>query len=170
MSFFTLSTNESVNSSGEMEMGGDIEPIANNTQVKAAVEQAQWFTSKTTGETVISLTWFIMAPKEHSNRKIFQKIKVKDSDPKKRDKAILMLAAIDKNAGGKLFAKGSEPTDDDLMMCLVNKPMMLLLKVWVMDDQQTGEKKSGNWVAAVSPCGVVAQAPANTTIDDDIQF
>lgn len=175
MSFFTLSDNSSVNSSGNMEMGGgDIEPIPNNTQVKSAVEQAQWFTNKK-GETVISLTWYIMAPKEHANRKVFQRIKVKDVDPKKRDKAILMLAAIDKNAGGKLFAKGGEPTDDDLMLCLLNKPMMLLLKIYEFESDEVDSsgakvKKKGNWVAAVSPCNGAAPVVNKSLIDDDIAF
>jgi hypothetical protein len=177
MSFFNLSTGEQANTSGTMEMGGgDIEPIPAKTQVKAAIEEASWYTPKDGGDTVISLKWAVLAPKEYANRKVFQKLKVKDSDPKKRDKAIMMLGAIDKNCGGKLFASGQEPTDDTLMMCLLNKPMVLLLQVWAMDDPNTGEKKKGNWVAAVSPIsGQAAQAaqtakPAPVPFDDDITF
>jgi hypothetical protein len=171
MSFFTLSDNANLVPSDEMEMGGDIAPIPTDTQVKAAIEQALWYTPKNGGDTVISITWSILAPKEYNARKIFQKLKVKDSDPKKRDKAIKMLAAIDKNAGGKLFAKGTEPTDNDLMQHLLSAPMTLLLKVWAMDDLVTGETKKGNWIAAVSPSNKVATPkPAETNFDDDIPF
>jgi len=183
MSFFNLSTGEQVNQSGSMEMGGgDFEPIPANTQLKAAIQEAAWHTFQG-GDTVISLTWVVLAPKEYANRKVFQSLKVKDSDAKVRDKAISMLGAIDKNCGGKLFASGKEPTDDSLMMCLLNKPMVLLLQVWVIDDKNKGEMKKGNWVGAVSPMnpGQAAQnsqpekpahvPPVSSSFDDeDIPF
>ena len=159
MSFFNLSNNEQINATGTMEMGGgDIEPIPAKTQVKAAIEEAKWYDNQQTGERHISLAWSILAPKEYAGRKVFQKIKVLEQGAKKRDKALLMLAAIDKNAGGKLMAKGQEPTDDSLMLNLCNKPMVLLLQVWKMEIQ--GENKSGNWVSAVSPVSQQAQAQA----------
>ena len=173
MSFF----GEYANTTGEMEMGGgDIAPIPAKTQVKAAVEEAAWYHPKDGGDSVISLKWCVLAPKEYNNRKIFQKLKVNDSDPKKKAKAMQMLAAIDKNCGGKLVASNSEPTDESLMMALINKPMVLLLQVWKMQDQQTGEDKTGNWVGAVSPVAkTAAQAPVQTpapadNYDDDINF
>ena len=172
MSFF----GEYSNTTGAMEMGGgDIEPIPAKTQVKAAIEEAAWHHPQGGGDSVISLKWAVLAPKEYNNRKVFQKLKVNDSDPKKKAKALQMLAAIDKNCGGKLIASGQAPTDDSLMMALLNKPMVLLLQVWKMQDPQTGEDKQGNWVGAVSP---MARAPkhesnppvATDNFDDDIPF
>jgi len=170
MSFFNQ---DQINSNGSMEMGGgDIEPIPAKTQVKAAIEEASWYTPQGGGDKVISLKWAILAPKEYANRKIFQKLKVTDSDSKKKDKAMMMLAAIDKNCGGKLIKLNRTPDDDDLMMSLLNKPMALLLQIWVMTDDNTGETKKGNWVASVSPLNAQsAPAPvAATVFDDDIPF
>lgn len=174
MSFFSQ---EQVNTTGSMEMGGgDIEPIPAKTQVKAAVEEAKWYTPNGGGDRVISLTWAILAPKEYANRKVFQKLKVTDGDTKKKDKAMMMLAAIDKNSGGKLVKMNREPDDDDLMMALLNKPMVLLLQIWAMQDENTGETKKGNWVASVSPINgqqsaPVPVAPPDTALlDDDIPF
>src|SRR5690606_38171870 len=93
-------------------------------------------------------------------RVVFQKLWVKDPEPnalkkgaekadQKRDKALRMLAAIDANAGGKLARKGTEPSDDELMLALANKPMVITVKTWEMDTKDG--KKEGNWVAAVSP-------------------
>jgi len=93
---------------------------------------------------------------------------------KKKNKAMMMLAAIDKNAGGKIAKSNRAPDDDDLMMALLNKPMVLLLQIWAMEDAQTGETKKGNWVASVSPVAGGAApakvAPAPAAEDDDIPF
>ena len=161
MSFFNLSDNSNAADTGSsFDMGGgDLPPIPNNTEVLAAPDDAKW--DKTIdGEQYISLRWTVLAPKEYANRKIFQKVRVDRADEKKADKAKQMLAAIDANAGGKLAADGRRPTDQSLVVALVNKPMVLKLKVWEMpkDDGTTG---TGNWVAAVSPRkqGGVAPAP-----------
>ena len=148
MSFFTTSDNKAIEKAGSMEMGGgDIEPIPAKTQVLAAPDEAKWDDYE--GDEYISLRWNILQPKEYANRKIFHKLRVSDSDPKKADKAKRMLAAIDTNAGGKLLAAGERPTDESLTRCLVNKPMVLMLQVWEME--RDGEKKRGNWIGAVSP-------------------
>ena len=178
MSFFTTSDNKAIEKSGVMEMGGgDIEPIPNKTQVLAAPDEAKW--DEYEGDEYISLRWNILQPKEYANRKIFQKIRVCDSDSKKSDKAKRMLAAIDTNAGGKLLASGERPTDESLTRCLVNKPMVLLLQVWEME--RDGEKKRGNWIGAVSPrkageakAAKPEPAPAPVEVvdinDDDLPF
>ena len=141
MSFFTTSDNKAIEKSGSMEMGGgDIEPIPAKSQVLAAPDEAKW--DEYEGDEYVSLRWSILQPKEYAGRKIFQKIRVCDSDSKKSDKAKRMLAAIDTNAGGKLLASGERPTDESLTRCLVNKPMVLLLQVWEME--RDGETKRGN--------------------------
>src|SRR5690606_41397217 len=83
---------------------------------------------------------------------VFQKLKVMERDPKVSDKAKRMLMAIDTNAGGKLAKLDHEPEDHELMMALMNKPMVLKIKVWEMDG------KKGNWDAAVSPAKKSAAA------------
>lgn len=151
MSFWNLSdTSEKLNNSGEFESGGgDIAPIPKNTQVKAAVDEAK--IDEWNDDRYVSLRWNILAPEEYKGRKIFQKIRVFDRDSKKQDKAKRMLNAIAVNAGGGLLKIQSEPTAEDLQKHLNHKPMALLLQVWKIEDAQTGEEKTGNWVSAVSP-------------------
>lgn len=179
MSFWNLSDNNPIEKTGSFETGGgDMEPIPAKTQVLFAPDEAKW--DNYDGEEYISLRWNVLQPKEYANRKIFHKLRVKDVDPKKRDKALRMLAAIDTNAGGKLMASGREPSDNDLTACLVNKPMLGLLQVWEIE-QDDGSMRKGNWVSAVSPRngGSPAKAPevknelpmeAPIDFDDDIPF
>ena len=70
---------------------------------------------------------------------------------------MLMLGAINHNAKGNLHALVSKPTDAELCSALTFKPMFLKLGVWEMDIN--GEKKSGNWVVAVSATQSNAPAP-----------
>jgi hypothetical protein len=161
MSFWDLSDNSSATNTGtEYEVpGGNMEPIPEGSSVLAMADEVKW-ERKTTGEEYISLRWSIVSPDEYKNRKIFHKLWVTDLDPgakdeakgiAKRDKARKMLAAIDANAGGKLTAKSGKPTDDDLAMALLNKPMIITLMIWAVQDRQSGGTVEGNWVSAVAP-------------------
>lgn len=171
MSFWNLSdSNEKLDTSGSFESGGAIEPIPDNTQVKAAIDEAKWDDYE--GERYISLRWNVLAPAEYKGRKVFQKVKVFDA--KKADKAKKMLAAIAVNAGGGLL-KVSEPGDQDLQKHLMNKPMALLLKVWKMEKTDGTGDATGNWISAVSPLKKKEPEPEviNTAAgitDDDIGF
>ncbi len=168
MSFWNLSDNSAVDTTGEFETGGgNIEPIPANTDVLAVCDEAKW--DEYGDDRYISLRWAVMKPTDYKNRKVFQKIRVMNKDPAKADKAKRMLAAIDANAGGKLVAGGEEPTDENLTKCLTNKPMVLRLQVWELETEQ-GEKKSGNWVSRVAPKSDAAQqqaAPEPTAAVDD---
>ena len=167
MSFFQLSTGQAVQVTGEFDSGGGaMTPLPEGTQVMAMVDQAKWDIHE--GEYFVSLRWTVALPEEYKNRKIFQKIKVKNQDAEKRDKALMMLAAIDANAGGQIMALGAEPEDADLANALLNRPMVLKLGLWKIDNAQ-GEAKSGNWVqkvaprkkgAASTPAAPAASAPA----------
>lgn len=157
-SFWDVGGEDLQQSQGSYEQeGGDIKPIPDGTQVLALIDEAKWDAFQE-GDDYISLRWSIMAPNEFKNRKVFQKLWVKGNNPNQADeekrkaqgvKAKKMLAAIDHNAGGKLMATGEAPTDDSMARSITNKPMVLKLKVWEMEIQ--GEKKTGNWIAAVSP-------------------
>ena len=143
----------------QMEMGGgDIEPIPSKTQCVAAIDEIKW-DNYNDEEYYISARWNILQPAEFKGRKIFQKIKVKENDDKKRQKAIKMLAAIDFNAKGGLMASGKEPTDTMLQKSLMNKIMIIMVQVWSIKDESTDETKKGNWISAVSPKS--AGTPAN---------
>ena len=146
MSFWNLSDNTQITNeekAGTFESGGgDFEPIPAGTQLKACIDDAAWDDYE--GSYFINLTWSVLEG-EFENRKVFQKVRVRDNDPKKRDKALRMLAAIDANAGGKLMESGAEPDDNALQSSLVNKPMIIKVGVREMNDRK------GNWVQKVAP-------------------
>jgi hypothetical protein len=161
MSFWATSTGENVadNATNEFDAGGNFELIPDNSSVLAYVDEAGWAKDDNFNE-YISIKWKVQKPEAVEGRVVFQKLWVKDPEPnalkkgaekadQKRDKALRMLAAIDANAGGKLARKGTEPSDDELMLALANKPMVITVKTWEMDTKDG--KKEGNWVAAVSP-------------------
>lgn len=159
MGFWDTSDGEDVksNSTGEFDAGGGrMEVIPDNTSVLAMIDEAKWDRTQDQ-DRYISLRWTVLAPEELKNRKIFQKLWVLDDEPrakdpaKKRDKAKRMLAAIDTNAGGKLLAKPEMPTDESLTSCLTNKPMVIKVMVWEMEDRSNGGIARGNWVGAVAP-------------------
>lgn len=171
MSFWDLSTGESAKDTGtEYETGGgNMLPIPEGSSVLAAADEVKW-AADNAGNRFISLRWSVLVPEEYKNRKVFHKLWVTDLDPSakdeakgiaKRDKARKMLAAIDANAGGKLAQKSGVPTDDDLGMALINKPMIVTVQVWQVQDRQTGGTVEGNWVCAVNPKskGVDIKAP-----------
>src|SRR5690606_38972449 len=90
----------------------------------------------------------------------FQKVQAYEKDAAKADKAKRMLAAIASNAGGGLFSSMEQrqetmPSDMSLAQ-LCNRPMVLKLGVWELDDKS----KSGNWVQAVAPAKAGTASPA----------
>ncbi len=150
--FWETSDGESLGNEKEFDGGGGgFELIPDGSSVLAMPDEAAWDETKN-GDRFIKIRWNVVKPEEFANRKVFQKLWVLDDDPnakdpaKKRDKAKRMLAAIDANAGGKLAAKGRMPTDDDLALALINKPMVI--RVHEYEGQNGGN--GGNWVAAVS--------------------
>jgi len=156
--FWGLSTGEdaTTKTDGSFDAGGgNMQPIPGNTSVLAAIDEAKW-DKDGLGNRFISLRWAVLQPEEFENRKVFQKLWVLDDEPKakdpvkKRDKAKLMLGAIDMNAGGKLLAKPVMPTDEAMTLHLTNKPMIIKVMEWKMRDSATGEMNVGNWVGAVS--------------------
>lgn len=183
MSFFTLSTGEQAKSTTTFEvMGGAIEPIPAGSILLAVITEAKW--DEYQGERYINLRWDVVG-KDYMGRVIYQKLKVLDSDPKKRDKAIMMLMAIDANTGGYLTKVNAEPTDKDLTK-LCGRKIGIMVDVWRIKDAETGDEKSGNWIKMVSspkdagerlkeiggnpvaePKTHTPKQPAKVTVDDD---
>ena len=180
MSFWSTSDGQSAQQTeGKFEIGGgDLAPIPDGTSVLAIAEEAK--NDEYQGNAFIKVKWRISKPAEYANRVIFQKVQVFDKDPGKADKAKRMLAAIASNAGGGLFSamqqRGEESPSDMSLAQLCNRPMVLKMGVWELDDKS----KSGNWVQAVSPAKASAAAPAPApapkpapaaaVLDDDIPF
>ena len=196
MSFWDLSDGQTAaDTPKDYEIPGDnFEPIPNNSDVLAIVDQAKW--AEKDGNNYIELRWSIMAPEEVKNRKVFQKIWVTDLDPnakdeakgkEKRDKARRMLALIDANTGGNLTRTGDAPTDETMTMHLCNVPLVIKLMVWAFTTSD-GSFLSGNRVHTVSgpdkplqiskePLPKASAAPAarqggsgSRDLDDEIPF
>lgn len=188
MSFWELSDNTTVSASTEYEAPSGGEPIPDNTDVMAYPDEAKW--DDKDGAEYISIRWRVAKPDAYKNRVVFQKMWVlgnnpQQKDPEKRkkqgDNAKRMLAAIDANAGGELMQVQGRPSDEDLQRCLMNKMMVVKLKLWEMEGSN-GEKMSGNWVCAVSPKSKgVSEGPVQTQsgggnpnavrdLDDSIPF
>lgn len=169
MSFWNLSDGEDVKeqTTGEFDQGGGrMEVIPDGTSVLAAIDEAKW-DRNLDQDRYISLRWTVLAPEEYKNRKIFQKLWVADPKPgvkpdkveQARDKAKRMLGAIDLNAGGKHMEKRIDPTDESMSMYLTNKPMVIKVMVWEMEDRSTGKINQGNWVGAVAPKSAPQSSP-----------
>lgn len=170
MGFFDLSDGKNATEGdGTFDSNTSMEPMPDNTELLAMIDEAKW--DEYEGDQYISLRWSVMAPEEYKNRKVFQKVRVFETDSAKSDKAKRMLGAIDKNAGGKLAASGAAPTDESMTGALCHKPMMVKVRVWEIND------KKGNFISSVAPRGAgaphasaqPAAAPAQGA-DDDIPF
>jgi hypothetical protein len=166
MSFFKLSTGETVKSTGEVEQG-NFELIPDNTTCEAIITECGWTSYE--GKSHINTKWQVTKPSQYANRIVFKKIYLMETDSKKLDSAIKLFAAIDKNAtGGKLVASGNKP-DNAALFALLNKPMLIKVTVWNKDG------KTGNTISAVKPrsqqAAPVAQpAPVVEQPDFDIPF
>lgn len=163
MSFWDLSDGEQAKSETTYEAPtGGGEPIPDNTNVIAFAEKAEWTNFYESEDQHVNIQWRVTKPEAYKNRVIFHKLDVygKDArakDPKKKsDNAKRMLAAIDANAGGQLATVEGAPTSEDLTRALTNKFMTLKVMKWEMDGDD-GQKRSGNWIAAVSPKSDVAE-------------
>jgi hypothetical protein len=142
--FWTTSDNETIKTTGEFTSGGGaIEVIPDNTTCLAMIDEAGL--AEFQGDEYISLRWVIAEPAIYKGRKIFQKVRVFDPDTKRSDKAKKMLAAIDANCGGKLAQSNESPNDTAMAKALLNKPMLIKLMTWEMND------RTGNWVMSVAP-------------------
>ena len=184
MSFWATSTGENLAAQSKEQAaaytppeGGNLEPIPGKSKVRAYVKEAGW-DKNDKGDRYIKLRWDVTKPDTYARRVIFQKLWVKDPDPNaknsedKRDKALRMLAKIDALAGGRLAAKGSEPSDDELLIALANKEMVIAVELWEMEGRDG--PMSGNWVRDVYPLegtalviGEAKAAAANTSLGDD---
>ena len=145
---------------GEFEASTGFEPMPAGTQAVAIINEAKW-DSYEDGPMYINLQWEIVQG-EHKGRKVFHKLRVNDIDEKKAEKQQRMYVAIAHNAGGSILKIAREPTDNELVQHLCNKPMAIKLDVWAIND------KRGNWVMAVSP--VSKPQPVSSNSFDDIDF
>lgn len=144
------------------------EVIPDNTKALAIISAAEWREANEYGAKHISLTWEIVEG-EFKGRKVFQKIKLFETDKAKALKAQKMLIAIDANCKGAIVNAGVEPTQHGLQS-LLHSPMYIMIKEYEMN----GNK--GNWIVAVSERKKAQQAQQpkaqepQMEYEDDIPF
>lgn len=169
MSFWSTSDGElATQTGGSYESPtGNTDPIPDGSSVLAMIASAQWKNPRNDDAVeYVELEWTVAQPEEYANRKIWQKLWIDDLDPsakdeakaiRKRDNHKRMLAAIDANCGGKLAKKGVRPSDTDLAVALMQRPMVIKVKIWENDKGEPG----GNWICGVnSKTSAVSVAPA----------
>lgn len=170
MSFFSP---EALQTTGSFD-SNSFEVIPDNTKALAVITNAEWREANEYNAKHISLTWDIVEG-EFKGRKVFQKIKLFESDKDKVIKAQKMLIAIDANCKGAIAQAGVEPTVQGLAS-LLHSPMYIMIKEYEMN----GNK--GNWICAVSERKRGSQQPQQQQnapvagqeppmdFDDDIPF
>lgn len=175
MSFYDdILGSETEKVTGAFDTNINFEPIPDNTNLHAYIEAAEWKKGNPEYGTQdrISLSWRVLGPEEYKNRMVFQNIHIMDTDKDKKKRAARMLLAIDANAGGGLKKDGGAPTNEILQANLCQKQMIIKVMVWKMGEG--GQKRYGNWVAAVSPkvAGQVLETPKveEPFSDDEIPF
>lgn len=101
----------------------------------------------------ICIDWVVIQPEEYESRKVSQKIRYLNEKDTKRKKAFDMLKSIDFNAGGKLRASDTKPSEWDdklLSKCLNNKQMLCTVMIYEFDKGE-GKTFTGNWISKVAP-------------------
>ena len=99
MSFFKLSTGSVAQSDGNFESGGgNLDPIPEGTKLRTIITEAKW--AEYQGDRYINLRHDV-ADGEYKKRVIFQKIRVCETDTKKRDKALLKEFEVYQAATGR---------------------------------------------------------------------
>lgn len=162
-SFWTTSTGEDLSKQTAEESTAytppenSMDPIPGGSKVRAFIKEASWDSPQGSTARFIKLRWDVTKPDEYAKRVVFHKLWALDPDPQaknpdeKTDKAKRLFRKIDALAGGKIAAKGAMPTDDELLVALANKEMVLSLELWEMTGND-GSEMSGNWVRDVHPC------------------
>ena len=107
MSFFS-----NIETDGTFEAAPAIEVIPNDTTCVAMLDDAGW--TEYQGDEYISLRWNILEPAIYKGRKIFQKVKVYDTDIKKAEKAKRMLVNVEGSLMPGVTAK-------DIVLAVIGK-------------------------------------------------
>ncbi len=157
MSFWETNDGLATDTGTAFDGGGGGDLIPDKSSVLAALDKAEWSENRD-GQEYINLQWRVQAPEALKNRVVFQKIWATDDKPgakdpaAARDKAKRMLAAIDANAGGKLARKSGKPSDADLAIALLGKPMVIKVMTYGFTATDgSGKWIEGNWISSIAP-------------------
>lgn len=198
--FWDLSDGSTAQSTQTFELsGGNLEPIPENTRLRAYIEEATLASTEYEPTPYVNLKWRTVKPDAYKNRVLFQKLHIDSPDPKKSDNAKRMLAAIDANCGGNLVTGRLAPDEANMSTHFLNKFMDITVAVWKFDKDDNGnplpsdQVRQGNWIRQVSAAGAGAaqqpsaqpvqqpapvaqqqrttpQHPASAPLDEDIPF
>lgn len=126
-------------STGNFEDNG-FDPIPEGTECLSTIIEAKWDSFNGSDHQHINLKLQVVDG-EYKNRTFYQSLYVDGADPsgqyydaskdeKKKSKARAMMAAVDKNAGGNIFALRRRPTNDELQKYLIAATMIYTLGVY----------------------------------------
>jgi len=136
----------------------EIEPIPNKTNVRAIMEEAKRDANAQAHENdlYISVKWDVLEPDAYKGRKVFQKLRIWDSNEQKAARHQKMLLAMDAQANGEIRKKaledGEMPGDLELAS-LQGKIMVIKLGRWDIDD------KKGNYVMSICNPNINVKGP-----------
>jgi hypothetical protein len=156
---------------GTFEQSNVFPAIPDGTKVIADIETIAWDSFPGSDHKHINMKWEVTG-EEYTGRKLFQSIYLNGTDPNgqyydaKKDpdtisKARAMFLAIDKNAGGHIFASGQKPTDKNMGEHLTKAKMILLLGV---------NKKGKNFVRDVYPAPADTPKPTPKPKQDNVYY
>jgi len=168
---------ETPETDGNYEESNSFEVIPEGTRCLSSIEMVKWDSFNGSDHKHINMK-LCVEDGEYIGRKFFHSIYVDGTDPnsqyydasteeKKKAKARAMMAAIDKNAGGNIFALKRRPTDEDLAKYLIGAKMFYTLGVSSTKKQVVRGVSSAGDITAPSKQETNAKAAASKPVDDD---
>lgn len=170
---------ETPETDGNFEDNG-FEPIPEGTECLSTIVEAKWDSFNGSNHQHINLKLQVVDG-EYKNRTFYQSLYVDGSDPsgqyydaskdeKKKSKARAMMAAIDKNAGGHIFALKRRPTDAELQKYLITATMIYTLGVYNNKQFVRGVAPNPNISEPSKQATNTAKAKPAIDDSDDIPF
>lgn len=144
MSDFWKSPLGEVTGSFEDSFSSGFEPIPDGTKAIAKIDKFQ--RAEYDQSAYYEVTW-VITQGAYANRHVFQKIRVWDTDEKKRHRALNMLKYMYKLFGVRPNHSG-EPLEHELAQAFVNKYAGICIGVWKITTL-SGDEKTGNYIQSV---------------------
>ena len=164
MTFFKRTDGSSVEPQTSAAVGGFQSLIPDGTQLHCSIAGVQCENATDRSNQHIVVTLHVTEPGPYRNFTVAHKLHVLDNSDKKRDKAIEMLATYDTLCRGALLKadkEGKVIMDNMLLARSLNGGNVLAtFGVWEMENKNTGETMTGNWVREIKAAKPVAEEKA----------
>lgn len=178
MSYFTLSTGETVSNIVEFENSGQRKTIPDKTQLICMVSGAEWVEAATTksGNYVprfLRVQLCVRQAGEFKDCMVNHSLRLNDTDLNKADKARKFLAVYDSLSGGKLRALGDKIDDNNaISRALIGTDCLatfgLIESTYVNNAGET-VPSANNWVMKVAAKPAAVTVAENQAIMQDAE-